>query len=106
MTLVAAILLILGAGLAPSPSAAAALAQVARASGVAYGGDCADATPRNYGQYCSRDVADHPDGVHAYLVGPVFSEFTTWVFVQQTANDEWVALGAAPYDETNTIPWP
>jgi hypothetical protein len=69
-----------------------------------YAGNCASATPANIGQYCSKEVATHGD-IHAYLVGRTFSEYSTWVFIQQQG-DEWISLGVVGYDETTTVPWP
>jgi hypothetical protein len=46
----------------------------------------------------------------AYVIGPTFSEFTQWVFVEDRGNGVWVVVGNQPMtSETNAvpgIPWP
>jgi hypothetical protein len=75
--------------------------------GAAYAGDCSSATPANGGQACSKHVADQ-GSLSAYLVGLAFSEYSQWVFVQQTPSG-WLPLTNAPFDDSAmslTVPWP
>jgi hypothetical protein len=81
---------------------------VVESAGATYAGDCAAArSPQDTGKVCSRQV-DEREGVRAYLIGRTFSEFSAWVFVEQTAAG-WQAAGTAPLDFSSTrieIPWP
>lgn len=92
---------------APVASANAAVAEAIQTGGATYAGDCADTTPANIGQDCSKFVA--ADGsMQAYAIGPAFSEFTDWVFVSQTKSG-WIPVGSADFDGTAgapTVPWP
>jgi hypothetical protein len=91
----------------PVATADAAVQEAVQMLGQVYAGDCASATPANYGQICSKYV-DQQGNLDAYMVGRPFAEFDTWLFVQQTPNG-WLPLSTAPIDESATsvsIPWP
>ena len=92
----------------PTVSAETAVAEaVQQEGGARFAGDCSATTPDNRGQVCSKHVADQ-GAISAYLVGLAFSEYTRWVFVQQTASG-WVPLSAAPFDDSAmsvAVPWP
>lgn len=92
-----------GVSTTPNPIATVRLA-IANGGG-AYAGDCESTTPSDVGQYCSKFSAEHYP-VRAYLIGPTFSEFTAWLFIQQIGENEFISLGFTPYDESNIIPWP
>jgi len=91
----------------PVPSADAAVQEAVQAGGEAYAGDCGSATPASIGQECSKYVA--ASGViRAYMVGLSFSEFTNWVFVEQTQAG-WIPISSAAYDDSSglpAVPWP
>ncbi len=76
--------------------------------GDVYAGDCAGTrSPQDIGKVCSK-LVDERDGIRAYLTGRTFSEFSTWVFVEQTAAG-WQVAGTAPLDffsQSLEIPWP
>jgi hypothetical protein len=78
------------------------------AGGETYAGDCAATrSPEDIGKVCSK-LIDERDGMRAYLTGLTFSEFSTWVFVEQT-NAGWTATASTPLDFFATsleIPWP
>ena len=77
-------------------------------TGATYAGDCAATrSPEDVGKVCSK-LADEQNGVRAYMTGRTFSEFSTWVFVQQS-NSGWQVIGSKPldfFDMSGTIPWP
>jgi hypothetical protein len=90
----------------PTPEAAIGEA-VQRSGGGSYAGDCSATTPDERGQVCSKHVADQ-GAIGAYLVGLAFSEYTQWVFVQQTPSG-WVPLSGAAFDHSAmsvAVPWP
>ncbi|MBI2759798.1 MAG: hypothetical protein HYX51_00020 [Chloroflexi bacterium] len=82
--------------------------QAVEFTGMAYAGDCAATqSPRDIGKVCSKLIGER-DGMRAYLTGRTFSEFSTWVFVEQTSAG-WQLAGTTPLDffaVTETIPWP
>ncbi|HTE87307.1 MAG TPA: hypothetical protein VK821_21570 [Dehalococcoidia bacterium] len=86
----------------------AAVAHAVQAQNAVYSGDCAAAiSPEDLGKLCSKFVAQNGT-LRAYLVGRTFSEFSQWVFIQQSA-DGWRPVIAAPFDGTALapqIPWP
>jgi hypothetical protein len=97
----------------PTEQAAAATPEdavrlVVEADGKTYAGDCAAArSPQDVGKTCSKLIEER-DGVRAYLTGRTFSEFSTWIFVEQTSTG-WQSLGTEPLDFFATsieIPWP
>lgn len=92
---------------AESPEAA--VRQLVEAEGAIYAGDCATTvSPRDIGATCSKLAAEE-DGIKAYLVGRTFSEFTDWVFVQESGRGDWRIVAEMPLDFENddaTIPWP
>ncbi len=91
----------------PVATADAAVQEAVQATGGVYAGDCAAATPANYGQICSKYV-DRQGNLDAYMTGRPFAEFDTWLFVQQTPGG-WLPLSTALIDESATsvtIPWP
>lgn len=97
------------AGVAPTAvSADDAIRQQVEQNGGVYAGDCASTrSPEDVGKICSKLVAER-DSERAYLTGRTFSEFDTWVFVQQTPAG-WNVAATAPldfFDTTGTIPWP
>jgi hypothetical protein len=76
-------------------------------SGLAYAGDCSTTTPANIGADCSKYVSSNAR-VQAYAVGLTFSEFTEWLFVEQTQSG-WVPIGSVALDDSAgpaTVPWP
>lgn len=76
--------------------------------GAEYAGDCAATrSPQDVGKVCSKLVEER-GAQRAYLTGRTFSEFNTWVFVEQTPSG-WRFAGDAPLDFFATsieIPWP
>jgi hypothetical protein len=91
----------------PVPTPEAAVQEAVQAANQVYAGDCAAATPANGGQVCSKYVADRGQ-LSAYLIGLTFSEYTRWVFVQQTP-EGWLPLSTAILDDSATsvtVPWP
>jgi hypothetical protein len=96
-------------GLAPAaPTAEEALRRHVEGEGGAYASDCAATrSPRDLGKVCSRFIAER-DGLRAYLIGRTFSEFSTWVFVEQTSAG-WRVAATAPLDffsQSLDVPWP
>lgn len=96
-----------------TPTVAAATPEEAVAAAVGarnavFAGDCASAiSPQDLGKTCSKFV-EQSGNRRAYLIGRTFSEFTTWVFVEQTAAG-WRFVATAPLDDTAstlTVPWP
>ncbi len=91
---------------APSPDAA--VARFVEEGGGRFAGPCEHTrSPEDLGKVCARFIEER-DGVHAYLSGRTFSEFTTWVFVKQTGAG-WTAFHSVPLDFNSTdtrIPWP
>ena len=77
-------------------------------SGEAYAGDCASTrSPDDIGKVCSK-LIEEKGGLKAYLIGRTFSEFSTWVFVNQTSAG-FVAAGSEAldfFDTTGAVPWP
>ena len=92
----------------PAATAEDAVRQAVEATGGVYAGDCAATrSPQDVGKVCSKFVEDRGP-VRAYLTGRTFSEFSQWVFVEQTAGG-WVLAGSAPLDFFATsieVPWP
>jgi len=92
----------------PVATADAAVGEaVAQTPSAGYAGDCSGTTPENRGQLCSKHVADKGP-LSAYLIGRAFSEYTQWVFVQQTPSG-WVPISGAPLDQSAmslSVPWP
>lgn len=78
------------------------------ASGATYAGDCGSTrSPDDIGKVCSKFI-DERGTLRAYLTGRTFSEFNTWVFVQQGAGG-WSVANTEPLDFFATdfsIPWP
>lgn len=85
-----------------------AVHRLVQAQGTAYAGDCAGTrSPQDVGKVCAKLAAERP-GMHAYLTGRTFSEFTQWVFVA-AANGGWHVVGTTPVDffaATPAVPWP
>jgi hypothetical protein len=91
----------------PVVSPQAAVAEAVQTDGTAYAGDCLTTTPADFGADCSKYMASE-GAVQAYAIGPVFSEFTDWVFVGQTASG-WIPVGSAGFDDgagEPVVPWP
>jgi len=86
----------------------AAIAQLVESNGGQYAGACEQTrSPDDIGKMCSRFVDDR-GAVQAYLIGRTFSEFSTWVFLQQR-DGGWSVLATAQLDfndVTMKIPWP
>lgn len=93
---------------ASAPSAEEAVRQAIESTGATYAGDCATTqSPRDLGKICSK-LIDTRGSMRAYLTGRTFSEFSQWLFVEQTAGG-WRTAGTAPLDFHTTsieIPWP
>jgi hypothetical protein len=85
-----------------------ALRLAVEVEGRRYGGDCSDArSPENIGMVCSKFVATSGQ-LSAYMTGRAFSEFTSWVFVADTARG-WCPVATVPLDPTvmtASVPWP
>ena len=117
-TLLARALGLLTTQVAWPPAVAASLPQLTTAedsvrqasepAGGVYAGPCAATrSSEDIGKLCARFVAEQA-GLHAYLVGRTFSEFSHWVFVAQTATG-WQPAGMVPLDffaPLSDIPWP
>ncbi len=93
---------------ATAPTAEDVVRLMVESEGGAYAGDCAATrSPEDVGKVCSK-LVEEQGGARAYLIGRTFSEFNTWVFVQQNTAG-WRLNGAAPLDFHSTnieIPWP
>jgi hypothetical protein len=78
------------------------------ATGARYAGDCARTiSPRDVGAVCSK-LAGEQGTTRAYMVGRTFSEFSRWLFVEQTPSG-WRLSGELPLSletDTGEIPWP
>ena len=81
---------------------------LALTAGMVYAGDCAATrSPDDIGKICSK-LVDERGTLRAYLIGRTFSEFSTWVFVEQSATG-WSVVGTSPLDffaAAVAIPWP
>lgn len=77
-------------------------------SGATFAGDCATTrSPDDIGKVCSKFIEERGT-LRAYLIGRTFSEFSTWVFVEQGAAG-WTVADTEPLDFFATdfsIPWP
>lgn len=84
----------------------AAVASAVQLTGAVYAGDCASTeSPRDVGAVCSKFVGLQ-GGVYAFETGMTFSEYTRWIFVQQTGSG-WQVIANVPLDDSSaTIPWP
>ena len=93
---------------AAAPTADDAVRLMVESDGATYAGDCAvTRSPEDLGKVCSKLVEER-GGARAYLIGRTFSEFTTWVFVEQTAAG-WRVNGTTALDffaPSLEIPWP
>ena len=74
-----------------------------------YAGDCEAAKqPDDQGKLCTSFRGDRGP-MKAYVAGPAFSEFTTWLFVEQKAG-QWQVVGEFPIRpqaaDVPGIPWP
>lgn len=89
-------------------SAEDAVCAVVQAGDSVYAGDCAaTVSPRDIGKVCSKFIAQR-GSLRAYLLGRTFSEFSSWVFVEQTRAG-WAPFGTAPLDfaaPSLVVPWP
>src|SRR5215208_2233866 len=95
----------------PAPATATAeeaLAAFVVLGGGVFAGPCAQTrSPDDIGKLCAAFV-DERDHLRAYLLGRTFSEFTTWVFLDEDGSG-WTVLASAPldfHDTTMAIPWP
>lgn len=89
-------------------SAEEAVRSAVEATGAVYAGDCATTrSPDDIGKVCAKLIGSR-GAMHAYLIGRTFSEFSTWVFVEETPAG-WRVVGTAPLDfhaPALDIPWP
>jgi hypothetical protein len=74
-----------------------------------YAGPCADADPTaDVGKVCSAYLGER-ESIHAFVIGPTFSEGTEWVFVEQQG-DSWRVVEAKRITPESAavpgIPWP
>jgi hypothetical protein len=74
-----------------------------------YAGDCEAAKqPDDQGKLCTSFRGDR-GAMKAYVAGPAFSEFTTWIFVEQKAG-QWQVVAESPIRpqaaDVPGIPWP
>jgi hypothetical protein len=74
-----------------------------------YAGECEAAKqPDDQGKLCTSFRSDRGP-MKAYIAGPAFSEFTTWIFVEQKAG-QWQVVGEFPIRpqaaDVPGIPWP
>ncbi len=89
---------------------AAALARYVQNNlGAEYAGECAAATvEEDVGKYCTNKLGER-EGVHAYVLGLTFSEFSELVMLQERAG-AWQIVETLPITPTNAaipgIPWP
>jgi hypothetical protein len=85
-----------------------AVAMSVQTDSAMYAGDCAGASsPQDIGKACSKFVSERGT-MRAYLTGRAFSEFSAWVFVEQTGGG-WRLVSTAPLDSsamTMSVPWP
>jgi hypothetical protein len=92
---------------APVASPVAAVGEAVQTGGASYAGDCSTTTPADIGADCSKFVASEGT-LQAYMIGPTFSEFTDWVFVEQNQSG-WIPVGSAAFHDTagaQQVPWP
>jgi len=89
-------------------SAEEAVRSAVEATGAVYAGDCATTrSTDDIGKVCAKLIGSR-GAMRAYLIGRTFSEFSTWVFVEETPAG-WQVVGTAPLDfhaPTLNIPWP
>ena len=78
------------------------------ATGARYVGDCSQTvSPRDIGAVCSK-LAGEQGATRAYMVGRTFSEFSRWLFIEQTSSG-WRVANELPLSietDTGEIPWP
>lgn len=95
-------------GVPPAPTAEEAVQTAVEQTGALYAGDCsATRSPDDAGKMCSKFVEER-GATRAYLIGRTFSEFSLWLFVQQS-DAGWRATAMTPLDFQATsiqIPWP
>jgi hypothetical protein len=92
----------------PAPSPEAAIEALVEADGRPYAGLCQHTRlPEHIGAVCSKPIAQR-HGVQAHLLGRIFSEFDTWVFLAPRAGG-WTVVRTAPLDFSDVfgaIHWP
>jgi hypothetical protein len=85
-----------------------AIAQFVQGRGERYAGLCERArSPEDIGKVCSR-LIESRGALQAHLIGRTFSEFSTWVFLDEQSGG-WSVVASEPldfHDMTGTIPWP
>ena len=91
----------------PQHTVEEAIGAYLRTSGLDYAGDCGGTTlSQDVGKHCS--VLHEDRGVtRVYATGPTFSEFDTWLLLQQRA-DGWAVAdtaSAGSLDKPNPPPW-
>jgi hypothetical protein len=93
-----------------SSDAASALADFVRTTlNAEYAGDCANTTvERDAGKYCSASQGER-EGIHAFVLGLAFSEFSRWAFVEQRGG-AWQVVHSPEITPDNRVvpgvPWP
>lgn len=97
-----------GAAIQSFASPEGAVCAVVQVGDSVYAGDCAATeSPRDIGKVCSKYIAQR-GSMRAYLIGRTFSEFSSWVFVEQK-RDGWVVVATTPLDfaaPSLVVPWP
>lgn len=72
--------------------------------GYAYAGDCATTrVESDVGKYCS-SLYESQGGRRIYRVGPTFSEYTTWLLLEQSSG-AWRVMATAKDVGTAPPPW-
>jgi hypothetical protein len=92
-----------------SEPAAALAAHVQTTLNTDYAGDCSDAkVDEDAGKYCSATQGER-EGVHAFVLGLAFSEFSQWAFVEQRGGS-WQVVESVEITADNRVvpgvPWP
>jgi hypothetical protein len=108
-----------GITITPGPTATATVVEISSPAdaitsymaeeGEEYAGDCADTTvEEDTGKICTT-LQEEKDGRQAYLAGPTFSEFNTWLFVER-ADGRWSVSSTQPFHieaaDVPGVPWP
>jgi hypothetical protein len=108
-----------GIGITPGPTATATVVEISSPAdaiagylaenGEEYAGDCADATvEEDTGKICTT-LQEENAGRQAYLAGPAFSEFDTWLFVERSGGG-WSVSSSQPFHvaaaDVPGVPWP
>src|SRR3712207_5851973 len=74
-----------------------AIAQLVQGRGDRYAGLCEQTrSPEDIGKVCSR-LIERRGALQAHLIGRTFSEFSTWVFLDEQAGG-WTVIASEPLD--------